>query len=113
LRPSESVERKESVQDDETEIIHQEQVADAESKRIKIKIKERISRRSRKKFPLVLKVGFLLLASLLGYRFGSKVVEKYIRYWFAPTLRYYSSRDQEYSQPPSAAPSQVYTIMEK
>ena len=85
--------------DDEREIIDQEEVRSSEPKRIKIKIKERVSKRKQKRVSLPLKIIFLLFASFLGFYFGSRIVEKYIRYWAIPNVRYYSASDPDDAVP--------------
>ncbi len=108
-RPNNAGERGD-VSDEEHEIIEQEEVSSEEPKRIKIKIKERVSRRTQRKISLPLKVFFLLLASLVGYYFGSRVVERYVRYWASPSVRFYTPKDKDDVLPSQLQSGQVVTF---
>ncbi|MFH1995397.1 MAG: hypothetical protein ABIJ27_00185 [Candidatus Omnitrophota bacterium] len=61
--------------------------------RIKIKIKEKIARKSRFRATILLKVFIVIMAALCGYIVGGKTITRYLRYWMNPQIKYHSSED--------------------
>ena len=58
------------------------------SKRVKIKIKERVSRKGIYRLQWPLKLFVLVLAAVLGFVAGGKVVTRYIMFWLKPHMKY-------------------------
>ncbi|MCM8795832.1 MAG: hypothetical protein NC928_04020 [Candidatus Omnitrophica bacterium] len=96
----------------EGEIIEIKKTTPSESRRanrIKIKIKERISGKDkRKRFVLFQKIILLLLACLLGLYFGSEIIERYFRYWKKPRIEY--SADEEEAKTPQLKAGEVFSL---
>jgi len=80
---------------EEQEIIEQREVQSKRPQRIKIKIKERVARRERKRMPLFYKMIALLIASFLGFAFGAKIVNRYVHYWKKPYVKYRDTKESK------------------
>jgi hypothetical protein len=85
---------------EDAEIIEEKVVSAPHLERIKIKIKERIAtrKRHRQKISLPLKVIVLVLAAILGFKAGERLVSKYISYWKRPHLQYRGVEDSRRSR---------------
>jgi hypothetical protein len=74
--------------EDEQEIIGQREVVSRQPKRIKIKIKERVSTRKKHRHSLASKIVFVIVASYLGFVFGGRIVERYSKFWQQSNVEY-------------------------
>lgn len=86
--------------DHDGEIIEIKDVTKAPgSTHVKIKIKERISRRDKKRrFIFLRKVILILSVCILGLYVGAKAIERYLRYWKKPQMEYKTEEETSASQ---------------
>ena len=82
----------------DAEVIELRRVPSSELKRIKIKIKERVSARKKKrKFPMLFKALIaIFLFAVIGFKVGQKIIQKYHSYWRKPYISF--PADEEESQ---------------
>jgi len=87
--------------EDDSEIIGQRKVDSDWPKRVKIKIKERVSRRKPQRLSWPIKIVIILLAAVFGYMAGEKVVMRYFSFWKNPHIDYRpidGSKPEEFPQ---------------
>jgi hypothetical protein len=80
--------QKEIPKHEDSEIIEEHVVPGSSNGLIKIKIKERISRKKRKKrLSIGLKIFVLISAIILGFFLGTKIASRYISHWRKPHIQ--------------------------
>lgn len=92
---------------EEAEIISQRIVESSDPTKIKLKIKERVSQKKKKQLSLLTKLFFVLSACLLGMYLGTKIVERYLRFWRSPVINLPS---EEKSGVLEIKPGEVFSI---
>jgi len=84
-------------EESESEIIGQRRVYTSRPKRVKIKIKERVSRKVRRKYTLIIKLVAVFLAAMLGFLAGGKAVTRYLSFWKTPRAKYIPTEEQHFT----------------
>lgn len=93
---------------EEAEIIEERIVSGSRDNYVKMKIKERLTRRKdKKKTSFLTKIIILLIAIVLGYIAGAKVAARYITFWKKQQIQY--PTDEEIENP-QVKQGQVFTM---
>jgi len=81
------------------------------STHVKIKIKERVGHRGKKRsFIFLRKIILILSACILGLYVGAKAIERYLSYWEKPRLEYKGEKEE--SSTSQLKPGAVFTPAE-
>jgi len=93
---------------EEAEIIEERIVSGSRDNYVKMKIKERLTRRKdKKKTSFLTKIIILLIAMFLGYIAGAKVAARYVTFWKKQQIQY--PTDEEIENP-QVKQGQVFTL---
>ncbi|MFC1590041.1 hypothetical protein ACFL42_00960 [Candidatus Omnitrophota bacterium] len=63
-------------------------------KRVKIKIKERVSKKHSSGMPIAAKVLAIILAAALGFIAGGRIVARYFTFWSKSEIKYRSPKEK-------------------